>query len=53
MSQVHLYGSPFVPKNPPTEWQDVSVESTINDSLIESAIDEQELTFEGDAAIFI
>ena len=53
MSQLHLYGTPFTPKNAPTEWQSISVESTINDSLIEASIDEQVLTFEGQAAEFI
>lgn len=53
MSQLHLYGNPFTAKNPPTEWQSISVESTVNDSLLEAGIDEQDLTFEGDAAEFI
>lgn len=53
MSQVHLYGTPFTPLNAPTEWQSISVESTVNDSLLEAGIDEQELTFEGKAAEFI
>lgn len=53
MSQVHLYGTPFTAKNAPTEWQSISVESTVNDSILEAGIDEQTLTFEGDAAAFI
>lgn len=53
MSQVHLYGTPFTAKNAPTEWQTISVDSTVNDSILEAGIDEQTLTFEGDAAAFI
>lgn len=53
MSQIHLYGSPFTQLNPPTEWQSISVEATVNDSTVEAGIDEQELIFEGSAGEFI
>jgi hypothetical protein len=53
MSQVHLYGNPFIQKNGPDEWQSISVESTVNDTFLEAGIDEQELTFSGPAGEFI
>ena len=53
MAQQHLYGTAYVQKLPPKEWQSASMLSTINDSLLESGIDEQELTFEGSAAEFL
>lgn len=53
MSQLHLYGQSYVSLNPPSEWRDVTVESTVNDSLVESGITEQVLTFEGDAGEFV
>jgi len=53
MAQQHLYGTAYVQKLPPKEWQSASMLSTINDSLLESGIDEQELTFEGNAAEFL
>lgn len=53
MAQQHLYGTTYTQLSPPTEWQSASMLSTINDSLLESGIDEQELTFEGEAGEFL
>ena len=53
MAQQHLYGTTYTQLSPPTEWQETSMLSTINDSLLESGIDEQELTFEGEAGEFL
>jgi hypothetical protein len=54
MSQVHLYGiGPGLQLNAPTEWETTGVDSTINDSVVESSMSSTEFTFEGKAGEFV
>ena len=49
MAQIHQYGNPFVSLNPPEEWQESGIDSTLNDSLLESNVTSNVYTFSGKA----
>jgi len=53
MAQKHLYGINYAQLNPPEEWQDLKVSATIVDNFFSADIQNQTLTFTGDAATFI
>ena len=53
MAQKHLYGVNYAQLNPPEEWQDLKVSATIVDNFFSADIQDQTLTFTGDAATFI
>lgn len=50
MSQIHLYGNPFIPLNPPNEWPETGIDSTLNDSVLEANVSSNVFTFSGKAA---
>lgn len=53
MAQKHLYGLNYAQLNPPEEWQDLKVSATVVDNFFSADIQDQTLTFTGDAATFI
>ncbi len=48
-----LYGPSYAAKNPPLEWNEVGIDSTINDDMVEAAINTNEFTFVGEAAEYL
>ena len=53
MSQRHLFGTDYTELDPPVEWQDLSVDATINDSFTEANINTNVFTWVGRTARFI
>lgn len=53
MSQIHLYGTDYVSLNPPKDWVNTGVESTVNDSLIEANLNTNIFSFVGDSGEFL
>lgn len=53
MAQIHQYGNPFVSLNPPEEWPESGIDSTLNDSLLESNATSNFFTFSGKAGVAI
>jgi len=53
MAQIHQYGSSYVALNPPNEWMNSTVDSTVNDSDSEASVNTNIYTFSGAAAQFL
>lgn len=53
MAVKFQYGPAYQELTPPLEWEEISVKSTINDSVVEATIDVNSFTFVGDASTYL